>query len=460
MTTNANDRFPPQIKYIIGNEACERFSFYGMRTILTVFMITVLAFEESWATEVYHLFVSACYLMPLFGAYIADRWWGKYRTILYLSLIYCAGHAVLAIWENETGLYTGLGLIAIGSGGIKPCVSAYVGDQFTKKQSHLIEKAYSAFYFSINFGSTFSSLLTPYLLRSYGPSVAFGIPGVLMFIATIIFWAGRNKYHNVPPSGDNPHSPLKVILSAFKGVRKAGGDFLSAAESKHPQEAVEGTRAVLSVAKIFVFSIPVFWALFDQHGSTWVIQARQMNDQFLGITLLPSSLQALNPIMVMILIPLFSFGIYPFMNKFFEVTMLRRMKIGMMIAGIAFAEIGIIQYMLDSGVKLNMAWQFFPYLTITIAEIMVSITGLEFAYTQAPKAVKSTIMSFWLLTVFLGNMIVIAATNMGLINTSGEGSTFGGNFYMFFAGLMILAGVFFIILTRNYKMRSYVGTAG
>jgi len=453
----AKDRFPSQIKYIIGNEACERFSFYGMRTILTVFMVSVLAFEKQWATEVYHLFVAACYLAPLGGAYIADRFWGKYKTIFWLSLVYCAGHAVLAIWENETGLYAGLALIAVGSGGIKPCVSAFVGDQFTKSQSHLISKAYSAFYFSINFGSFFSTLLTPWLLKNYGPSIAFGIPGVLMFIATIIFWAGRDQYRHVPPVGANPNTPMKVILSAFRGTRKKNGDFLSAAEKKHPKSAVEATRAVLSVVKIFVFSIPVFWALFDQHGSTWVLQAQQMDPNFMGMTLLPSSLQALNPIMVMALIPIFTFLIYPTMGKFFEVTLLRKMKIGMFIAGLAFAEVGVIQYILDSGAQLNMAWQFFPYLTITIAEVMVSVTGLEFAYTQAPATVKSTIMSFWLLTVFLGNMIVIAASRFGLLNTSGEGSTFDGGFYMFFAGLMICAALLFIFLTRNYQLKNFVG---
>src|SRR4051812_41120319 len=115
--------FPPQIKFIVGNEACERFSYYGMRSILVVFMINHLRMSQEDAKAVYHLFAGACFLLPLLGAYISDRYLGKYKTILYLSLVYCLGHLCLASGENQLALYSGLGLIALGSGGIKPCVS-------------------------------------------------------------------------------------------------------------------------------------------------------------------------------------------------------------------------------------------------------------------------------------------------------------------------------------------------
>src|SRR4051812_34907462 len=123
--------YPPQIKYIVGNEACERFSFYGMRSILVIFMVSQLLMKDHEAKAIFHLFVSAVYFTPLIGAWIADRYWGKYKTILYLSIVYCMGHGVLAWRDDKPGLYTGLALIAIGSGGIKACVSAFVGDQFT-----------------------------------------------------------------------------------------------------------------------------------------------------------------------------------------------------------------------------------------------------------------------------------------------------------------------------------------
>ena len=121
--------------------------------------------------------------------------------MLWFSLIYCAGHACLALFEdNRNGFYTGLFLIALGSGGIKPLVVSFVGDQFTRDNKHLAKIVFDAFYWTINFGSFFASLLMPLFLRSYGPAVAFGIPGILMFIATIIFWLGRKQYVRVPPT--------------------------------------------------------------------------------------------------------------------------------------------------------------------------------------------------------------------------------------------------------------------
>ncbi len=140
------DRYPPQIKYIVGNEACERFSFYGMRSILTIYMLQYLAFVEPDAKAYFHWFVMATYLTPLVGGWIADRWWGRYRTILWISLGYVAGHAVLAVWETPAGLFAGLALIAAGAGGIKPCVSAFVGDQFRPDQRTLFDRVYGWFY--------------------------------------------------------------------------------------------------------------------------------------------------------------------------------------------------------------------------------------------------------------------------------------------------------------------------
>src|SRR5690554_1061336 len=216
---DSRGRMPGQIKYIIGNEACERFSFYGMRNILVPFLISSVLLQylpegserEAMAKEVFHSFVIGVYFFPLLGGWLADRFFGKYQTVFWMSILYCIGHACLAIFEdNRAGFYTGLFLIALGSGGIKPLVVSFVGDQFDQTNKHLAKIVFDAFYWSINIGSFFASLLMPVFLRHYGPSVAFGIPGVLMFIATVIFWAGRRKYVHVPPVRRDPHSFLRV----------------------------------------------------------------------------------------------------------------------------------------------------------------------------------------------------------------------------------------------------------
>ncbi len=450
-----DNKFPPQIKYIVGNEACERYSYYGMKSILTVFMIQVLLFQESDATFTYHIFSSLCYFFPVMGAYISDRIWGKYKTIFYLSLVYCLGHAVLAFWENKTGLYVGLGLIALGSGGIKPCVSAFVGDQFKSNQQHLLKKVYELFYFMINFGSFFSTLITPWTLKNYGPSVAFGIPGVLMFLATFILWLGRKQYVHVQPAKNDGHGFFAVVFSALnnQSKRKEGQSFLDAAETEHSKEDVEAVRAVIDIAKLFA-AISVFWALFDQHGSSWVIQAMNMDLNFMGMQFEASQISAWNPIMVMGLIPLFSMGIYPLLDKMgLKTTPIRRITWGMFVAAASFFIVAIIQITMDANGpenKLNVMWQFFPYLVITMAEVMVSITGLEFAYTQAPRSMKSSVMSIWLLTVFFGNLMTAYVAKIKFFPIASSG------YFMFFAILMaVFAGIFWFMGSR-YKIKNYM----
>lgn len=457
MVVPVKQGLPSQIKYLIGNEGCERFSFYGMRTILTAFMVQYLAIQGGVATEVYHIFVAACYLTPLAGAYLADRFFGKFHVILWLSIVYCLGHGVIAVFENEMGLYWGLGLIAVGSGGIKPCVSAFGGDQFDPSNKEGISRFYNMFYWIINLGSATSSILTPYLLDILGPSVAFGVPGILMLIATIVFWMGRKKYVIKPPTGKNPDSVTRVLVSALKN-RQPGQAFLDGAKKNHSAEVVEGVRTVFAIMTIFFTAVPIFWALFDQHGSTWVLQAMQMDPIVMGFELKPAAMQALNPWMVMGLIPTFVFVVYPTVQKFVNFTPLRRMTTGMIIAGFSFVQIALIQFVIDgevaSGIdrmhRISILWQFFPYLTITIAEVLISITGLEFAYTQAPKSMKSTIMSFWMLTTFMGNAVVAIASKF--ISTSSHNSVSAG-FFMFFAVLMFAVSAVFAWMAKNYRMR-------
>lgn len=451
-------KFPPQIKYIVGNEGCERYSYYGMRSILVIFMVQYLMMDKLEATSTYHLFAGACYLIPLLGAYLSDRFIGKYKTILYLSLVYVAGHAILAFMDigvgkdtQKTLLMVGLFLIALGSGGIKPCVSAYVGDQFRSDEKDALRQVFNLFYFMINFGSFFATLITPWVLSAYGPGWAFGIPGILMAVATVIFWMGRHQYVNVPPTGKNPHGTLSVIFSAIKNKSK-DVSFWDGALKDHGPDHVEAVKAAFDVGKTFL-TISIFWALFDQHGSTWILQGREMIQDVsmfgLNFTILPSQVPALNPIMVMMLIPICAIFIYPFFDKHVvKVTPLRKMGAGMFIAAISFVMVAVIQYLLDGGTQVNIIWQVLPFFIITFAEVLISITGLEFAYTQAPMVMKSTIMSFWLLTVFFGNMLTALIAKLNPFQ--------GGNFFMFFAILMAIVGFIFVWQAYKYKMRDYM----
>jgi len=446
------NRFPPQIRYIIGNEAAERFSFYGMRNILTVFLVDYLLARHTGnrtdnAQAVFHTFVMGVYLFPLLGGVLADWWWGKYRTVLWLSLVYVAGHACLAFLDgSEGGFYTGLFLIALGSGGIKPCVSAFVGDQFTVANRSLVPKVFGWFYWSINLGSFFASATIPKVLEHFGPRVAFGIPGVLMALATLIFWAGRRLYVRVPPREPDRHAFLFVLLSGLFG--KSSGGFWDRARSAHPAESVDGARAVLGVASIFAM-VPFFWACFDQKASLWVLQARNLDLQVGSLTLAPSQLQAVNPLLVMLLVPLTTYGLYPWLERRgIHFSPLRRIGTGLLLTATSFVGVAFIQRALEAGSRPSVLWQVGPYLVLTLSEVLVSTTGLEFAYTQAPLRMKGTIMSLWLLTTFAGNFVVVLVKKLGLVHGTAE--------FLFWAGLTYLAAGCFALIARRYVVRDYL----
>ncbi len=530
--TPTTARLPRQVPYIMGNEACERFSFYGMRNILVPFLVSsmLLAYlpepeRESMAKEVFHTFVIGVYFFPLLGGWLSDRFFGKYNTVLWFSLVYCAGHACLALFEdNRTGFYAGLFLIALGSGGIKPLVVSFVGDQFDQSNKSLAKIVFDFFYWTINFGSFFASLLMPLFLRNFGPSIAFGIPGILMGIATLLFWLGRKEYVRVPPTkGEDPDSFYRVSRTALTrevpGKGRPGlwvcmaGFFIAAvllliaipmlfgvhppfwpedfgfvitaclalgviilfggvgvsmqldrARGLHPDASVDSVRAVLRILIIFALTTP-FWSLFDQKASTWVLQGRQMHiptEAWWWPTWLvkdAAQMQALNPLLIMLLIPFNNIVLYPLLRKIgFDPTPLRRMGWGIVFAGFAWVVAGFIQLQMDSGAQTSLAEQFWPYLLLTFGEVLVSATALEFAYSQATIAMKGVIMAFWYLTSTFGNLWVLLTNALVRDPATSEriaASGYSENAFLmfFFAGFAFVAALAFALYARTYPMQ-------
>jgi POT family proton-dependent oligopeptide transporter len=464
-------RFPHAAAYILGNEAAERFSFYGMKAILTTFLAQTFFFVSNTpdglksanaaANEKTHLFITAAYLCSVLGGFLADWFIGKYRTILWLSIVYCFGHLCLALFDtNLNGFMLGLMLIALGSGGIKPCVSANVGDQFDEKNKDLIPKLYDIFYFSINFGALFSQLLIPYLKEHYGASVAFGIPGILMALATFVFWLGRDKYKKMPPSGIPEVTFLGISFYAFSKFfqNRNGKSIWEAAQDKYKAENIENTKGVWRVLVVFSF-IPIFWALYDQNGSEWVLQAGQMDLHFMGKDWLAEQVQSINAILILVFVPLFSIFLYPYCNSIgLKVTPLRKIGTGLVLMIITFAIIAWIQAQIDAGGKPNIGWQLLAYAVVTASEVMVSVTGLEYAYTEAPMSMKSTVMAFWLLTVSLGNYLV------SYINSSIQHKGFfsqytGASYYWFFCGVLTVTTLLYFVVAYFIKPKQLAVSA-
>lgn len=433
-TPMKTDKMPPGIPFIIGNEAAERFSFYGLRAILVVYMTQYLRnragalapMNENDANSWYHLFVASNYFFPMFGAILADAFWGKYRTVFWISLVYCAGCIALAADPTRTGLFLGLALIALGSGGIKPCVASNVGDQFGTTNRHLVSRAFGWFYFAVNAGSMISIPLTPVLLDKFGPRVAFGVPAGLMLLATMIFWSGRHKFVHVPPKG-----------RAFLRETFTRATF-----------AAFGRLGIL-----FIF-VAVFWSLWDQSGGEWVLQAEKMERhvEVFGwhFELLASQIQAVNAVMILALIPMFQYWFYPAMNAVWRLTPLRKIGLGIFTIGLSFLISAWIEARLGAGVKIHVFWQLPAYLLLSAGEVMTSITALEFAYTQAPTHLKSIVQALYLWSISAGNLFT-ALVHAFIQNPDGSNKLPGAMFYLFFAVLAMASAVIFSLIARHYK---------
>ncbi|MBC7902913.1 MAG: MFS transporter [Gemmatimonadaceae bacterium] len=462
-------KLPRAIPYIIGNEAAERFSFYGMQSILSVFLVThfynpaanpaLVTESEARANELVHLFASLAYFTPLIGGIMADWFFGKYKVILTVSIVYTFGHLVLAMFSENLNMFTvGLVIVACCAGAVKSCVSANVGDQFDKSNEHLLSKIYGWFYFTINTGSLLATYIIPIIYRDYGPEWAFGVPGILMFIATVVFWLGRKKYVKVPPTGIKRQNFVTISAFAIQKAfsRKPGQKVWDAVAEKFTPQSIDGTKAVYRVLKVFAFT-PIFWALWYQCLSEWVLQATKLDLTLFGDTKLEASqVSFVNPLFLVTMIPVFTYGIYPFFKKIgINPTPLRKIGAGLVVVGIGYSIVAMLESRLESGDQPSIWWQILAYWMLSASEILVSITCLEYAYTQSPPSMKSTMSALYLLGISLGNYFVSLVN--GNIANKGFFSQFTGSaYYWLFVKILAAFIILYLLVSKSIKEKSYV----
>ncbi|KAI3355723.1 hypothetical protein L3Q82_004311 [Scortum barcoo] len=393
--------YPASICFIVVNEFCERFSYYGMKALLTLYFLTYLHWDKDLSTAVYHAFSSLCYFTPILGALIADSWLGKFKTIIYLSIVYVIGHVIKSVGAIPTVgnssvhialSMLGLILIAFGTGGIKPCVAAFGGDQFDEEhvdlkitklkvppdyftdhlQASERQKFFSIFYMSINAGSLLSTVITPILrgdVQCFGGdcyALAFGVPAALMVVALVVFIAGSVLYKRTPPQGNILLEVCNCVGFAIKNRwarsrhSPSRKHWLDWAEEKYPKRLIQEIKMVLRVLVLYI-PLPMFWALFDQQGSRWTLQATRMNMAFGDSFIIkPDQMQMLNALLILLFVPIFDLIIYPLVGCCrIKVTPLRKMATGMIFAALAFGaatlvEVNVVVFNLagsDVGVK-------------------------------------------------------------------------------------------------------------
>ncbi|KAM6978568.1 solute carrier family 15 member 1 [Tautogolabrus adspersus] len=373
--------YPLSIFFIVVNEFCERFSYYGMRAVLVLYFKYFLRWDDDMATSIYHTFVALCYLTPILGAIVADSWLGKFKTIIYLSIVYAIGQVAMAISaihditdtdrdgtpDNMTFhvvmSMVGLFLIALGTGGIKPCVAAFGGDQFGDHQEQQRRTFFSVFYLCINGGSLLSTIITPILraqecgiyTQQKCYSLAFGVPAALMVVALVVFIVGSGMYYKAEPQGNIMLDVCKCIGFAIKNRYRHRSKqypkrqhWMDWSEEKYEKLLIAQIKMVLKVLFLYI-PLPMFWTLFDQKGSRWTLQATNMDGNFGALVIQPDQMQTVNPILILTLVPIMDSLIYPLIKKCgLNFTPLRRMTVGMLLAAIAFVCAALVQIQIDT----------------------------------------------------------------------------------------------------------------
>jgi proton-dependent oligopeptide transporter, POT family len=252
-----------------------------------------------------------------------------------------------------------------------------------------------------------------------------------MIFATLVFVLGRRKYVHIPPTGKRI---LDEVLNA------------------------DTLKILARLCVIFVF-VSMFFALFYQSQSAWVLQAENMDLRWLGIDWLPAQVQFVNSFYIILMIPLFSYAIYPALNRVFRLTPLRKIGIGMFVTALCFVVPAWIEIQLGQGHKPSIGWQFFAYILLTAGEILASIPVLEFSYTQAPRKLKTFVMSLYLLAISLGN-VFSALVNALIQNPDGTSKLPGASYYWFFAIAMLVTLALYIPVAMLFPVREYIQDEG
>jgi POT family proton-dependent oligopeptide transporter len=285
--------------------------------------------------------------------------------------------------------------------------------------------------------ASWPSWLVTFLEKIHGPDVAFGTPGILMLLATVIFWLGRKRFVHLPPVG------LKRYVD----------------EILQP----ENLKAIGNLLILVPFAA-MFWALWQQNFSSWVLQAEHMDRHLFGIEWKAAQIQTVNPIFILTMLPLFSYVIYPAIERVYRLTPLRKFGIGLFVTALAFLIIALVQVRIDAGARPHIGWQILAFLVLTAGEIMVSVTHLEFAYTQAPKKLKSLIMCTYLFGISVGNLFTAGVNLFAHSLTGANAKTAAGgesqgnpaSYFFFFVIVMVVTAILFLFFARFYKGKTYI----
>ncbi|KAJ8422788.1 hypothetical protein Cgig2_023447 [Carnegiea gigantea] len=512
--------------FILGNECCERLAYYGMSTNLVNYFIQRLNQGNATASKNVNNWSGTCYVMPLVGAFLADAYMGRYWVIAIFSIIYVIGMSLLTLSASVHGLkpscgkdgchpttgqvaasFVSLYLIALGTGGIKPCVSSFGADQFDEADDEERKKKssfFNWFYFSINVGALIASSVLVWIQSNVGWGWGFGVPAVAMAIAVVSFFSGTSLYRLQKPGGSPLTRIAQVVVATFRKINvevPTDKSRLCLDKAAVPIETdeikgranpwrlctvtqVEELKSLIRLLPVWASGI-VFAAVYSQMSTMFVLQGNTM-DQHIGphFQIPSASLSIFDTLSVLFWAPIYDMAVVPLARRFTGnergFTQLQRMGIGLVISVFSMLAAGILEVVRLDMVKrhnyyelktipISIFWQVPQYFLIGCAEVFTFIGQLEFFYDQAPDAMRSLCSALSLTTVALGNylssLLVTIVTNVttrhGKLGWIPDNLNRGhlDDFYWLLAILSVLNFVVYLWIAKWYTYKKAAGVA-
>lgn len=388
MTKHAH---PKALYFLFTIEMWERFSYYGMRALLVLYMVKYLLFSTEKAGNVYGIYTGLVYLTPLIGGYIADRYLGQKICIIIGAILMMIGHFAMSI-SDLPFFYSALGLLIVGSGFFKPNISTMVGQLYEKNDPRR-DGGFTIFYMGINLGAFLSPLICGTLGEKVGFHYGFAAAGVGMLIGLLIFMWGQNKY--IKPVGNAP--VCEDIMLVKDHHQKTTCDLPLAKDEKQR----------IAVIFIMMFFCIFFWASFEQAGSSLTLFADRSTDRlipFLNWEFPVSYFQSVNPLLIILLAPLFSKMWLDLADISKNPSLPVKFSLGLFLVAVGFVLMVIASAIAGTG-KVSFLWLIGVYLFHTLGELCISPVGLSMVTKLAPFKFASLLMGTWFLSSFFANFI-------------------------------------------------------
>jgi len=426
---------PRALAYLFTTEMWERFSYYGMRALLVLYMVKYLFTPQGsgdvlgltpfkhglefvfgplapqpLASQIYGFYTGLVYLTPILGGLLADRVLGQRRTVIIGATLMAIGHFMMAF---EHLFLVALCFLILGNGAFKPNISTQVGSLYPPGDRRR-DRAFSIFYVGINLGAFLAPLVCGTLGEKLGWHYGFAAAGVGMTIGLIIYLAAT------------PHLPRDAF------------------EKRPVSDTKLDAKAWQSIAALLLLFAPVslFWATYEQQGNTIALWADQFTDRhFLGGEIPVTWFQAFNPFMIFAFTP-FIVALWRWQGKNEPATS-TKLGMGCLINALAYLVMVAAAWSAGGG-KASWLWLFFYFVVITVGELYLSPTGLSLVTKIAPKTLLSMMMGIWLATSFVGGFL---AGYLGTFWSTMDKA----NFFLMLALISGVAGVAIMLLRRPLR---------